>query len=127
VDCSSEVLDEAFVDHRTLERRKCGEVDANAGLDVRDREPGERMADDDCVRLRPDRAGVVERRQADLVARQIGSRDLVAAILELLGQSAEAPPAVPASVQEHEPCHRASIQHCPRGCAPTPLRLPAGG
>ena len=45
-----------------LEWRKRGEIDASAGLDVWDRESTERMADDDRVRLRPDLAGIVERR-----------------------------------------------------------------
>ena len=64
------------------------------------------MADDDRVRLRPDGVRIVERRQSDLLAGQVGTRDVVTAILEFLGEPAEAPAAVPASVHEHEPRHR---------------------
>jgi hypothetical protein len=35
----------------------------------------------------------------------------MAAIRKLLGKPPEAPAAVPGSVYEHEPCHRASIHH----------------
>ena len=73
------------------------------------------MADDDRVRLRPDGGRIVERRQPDLLAGQVGTRDVVTAILDLLGEPAEAPAAVPTSVHEHEPRHRASIHDSIRG------------
>src|SRR5579859_4725583 len=41
------------------------------------------------------------------------------AILEFLGKPAEAPAAVPGSVHEHKPCHRASIHHSMLGHIPT--------
>ena len=47
----------------------------------------------------------------DLLAGQIGSRHVMTPILEFLGEPAEAPAAVPGSVHEDEPCHRASIHH----------------
>jgi len=67
------------------------------------------MPHDDRVRLGPDLAGIVERRQPHLRAGQVGSRDLMAASLEFPDEPAEAPAAVPASVHEDKPCHQASI------------------
>src|ERR1700758_855793 len=94
-DRSSEALGEALVDLRALEWRKRREIDASAGLDVWDRESTERVADDDRVRLRPHLAGIVERRQSDLLAGQVGTRDLMTSSLEFPGKPAEATAAVP--------------------------------
>lgn len=69
------------------------------------------MTDDDRVRVSPNDPGIVERSQADRLTGQVGRRDDMAAIRELLGKPPEAPAAVPASVHEHEPCHQASIHH----------------
>jgi len=108
---STEALDEGLVYLTALQRGKRGKINASAGLDVRDRESSERMTDDDRLRLWPDLAGIVERRSPDLLAGKVRSRNLMTAILELVGKPAEAPAAVPASVHEHEPCHQASIHH----------------
>src|SRR5689334_7303300 len=70
-------LDERLVYLAPLQRRKRGKIDASAGVDVRDREPSERMPYDDRVRLGPDLARIVKRRQSDLLAGQIRSRDLM--------------------------------------------------
>ena len=40
------------------------------------------------------------------------------ALLEFFGKPAEAPAAVPSSVHENEPCHRASIHQSMRGAHP---------
>ena len=82
------------------------------------------MADDDRVRLRADLAGIVERRQPDVLAGKVGSRDVMTAILEFLDEPAEAPAPVPGSVHENEPCHRASIHHSllGSGMPPAPER-----
>jgi hypothetical protein len=51
---SAETLGEALVYLSAGQRRERSEVDASTGLDVRDRESAERMADDDRIRLSPD-------------------------------------------------------------------------
>ena len=66
------------------------------------------MPDDDRVGLRADSRCVVELRQPDVVARQVGRVDLVPARLELVRERLEAPAAVPGTVDEHEPRHRAA-------------------
>jgi hypothetical protein len=57
----AEGLDECLVHFAALQRRKGSKIDASTGLDVRDGESGERVPDDDRVRLWPDLAGMVER------------------------------------------------------------------
>src|SRR6266516_4053451 len=82
------------------------------------------MTDDDRIRVWSDRARVVERRQSNLLAGQVGSHDVMTAIFELLGEPAKAPAAVPSSMHEHEPCHRASILHSMLGHILTAIVTP---
>ena len=78
---------------------------AYARVDERhDRQPAERVADDDRVRLRPDERRIVVHGQPR-AGRTAGRRlDLVPAAFELVARpQREAPGAVPGAVDEHEP------------------------
>ena len=83
------------------------EVDTHSCLDERDRQPAEGVPDHHSIRLRAEHPRVVELRQADLVAGQIGRLDGVTTRLELALYRFEAPAAVPGAVNEQEPRHGA--------------------
>jgi len=72
--------DERLVHPTSLQWRDCRQMHASTSLDMRERESGERVTDDNLRQVVAHLTGSVERRQPDLLGRQVRRCDLMSVI-----------------------------------------------